>query len=509
MINSICEELAIYDEMGDVTVEEKEINGKIIQEKTEVKGNVETHVIFKDNAFKNANVKILILYLYPSPKTNEFVNVEAFKKNTGRIFRKLGIKYSIVFDFENALKLMAAKDYQQVWIICTNGPFNKNSNSTAYNYRKPFIKDVLIPFWRNGGGVCILADNEPIVSEAQCWFDHWEITKDLNIKVEGNYIGQKIVTSEDGNFRKPTAGNEYTLSTGINSMYEGNTICTLNKSIAEIEAIAGLEVFMKNSIDQIAVLTYANPDINHSHGRFVFDSGFTKLFHEIATYGVIAYVRNIVSWLLKPEYVKQNEKIPVVNFIFPETLELPNPGADTEYYFSGSSGNNSFGCAHYILVLDASGSMSRFLRDVEKGVHYFVENLLNTNSLISVVAFGSTSTILNERAAAENFGKIHLNDMGSTNFNSAFETAYSLMKRNKDTMACRVIFFSDGCPTCDGSYLKIAENIGEYCPIFTFGYGNVSEKALISIAKRSDGEYLEKIEKFEEFGEKLVECAQI
>ena len=135
--------------------------------------------------------------------------------------------------------------------------------------RKDF--DAIEKFVRSGRGLCLLADNDPFVTEAS------ELGKRLfGVTVSGNYQGTKIAYVKNGELRPDDIkkfGGDYEvpshpLLTGVNFVYEGITISTTRQWAGK------LEVALPASDGNPVVLVSKEPEL-----RVVIDCGFTRYCH--------------------------------------------------------------------------------------------------------------------------------------------------------------------------------------------------------------------------------------
>ena len=159
----------------------------------------------------------------------------------------------------------------------------------AYAAIKDFIK--------KGKGVCLLADNDPYVQEAN------ELANRLyGVNVSGNYPGQKIAYvrqrkhPEDviRKFKGAYAVEDNPLLTGVNFVYEGITISNVGLS-------EKLEVAMDASDGKPLLAVSKLPG-----QRVVIDCGYTRYCHGandetsfiLKTAGTLRLAENIAAYLM-------------------------------------------------------------------------------------------------------------------------------------------------------------------------------------------------------------------
>jgi hypothetical protein len=151
-------------------------------------------------------------------------------------------------------------------------------------------------FIKAGKGVCLLADNDPFVVEAN------ELASRLyGVNVSGDYPGQKIAyvrqreLPEDviRKFRGAYVVDDHPLLTGVNFVYEGITISNVGRS-------EQLEVAMKASDGKPLLAVSKVPG-----QRVVIDCGYTRYCHGsndetsfiMKTAGTLRLAQNIAAYL--------------------------------------------------------------------------------------------------------------------------------------------------------------------------------------------------------------------
>ncbi|MBK7860687.1 MAG: hypothetical protein IPJ65_19210 [Archangiaceae bacterium] len=138
-------------------------------------------------------------------------------------------------------------------------------------------------FFDAGHGVYIWGDNEPCYDDANAVGQAL-----LGVKMLGNVPGDQTVGRREG---KATAGliPGHLLTTGLENIYEGITIATIQPNEVLTPLIYGHE-------GNLVAGFY-----DRGGKRAVFDGGFTRLYYKWDTAGTGRYVKNAASWLANVE----------------------------------------------------------------------------------------------------------------------------------------------------------------------------------------------------------------
>ncbi|MEU8007718.1 VWA domain-containing protein [Catellatospora sp. NPDC049111] len=162
--------------------------------------------------------------------------------------------------------------YTQLWYL-------SGDRSTLSTQQVQLVADYV----RRGNGLAIWADNEPFYADANLLAQAL-----IGCRFSGNKQADRVMVP--GAERSRGHFIEHQLTQGVNNLYEGITICT-------IEAAPGTVALLGQSHDgQFCMGCY-----EHDGQRIVLDSGFTKLYpdrlHRSA--GLGRYLSNIAFWLAK------------------------------------------------------------------------------------------------------------------------------------------------------------------------------------------------------------------
>lgn len=168
-----------------------------------------------------------------------------------------------------ALDAQSLVGYTQLWYLSGDRP-------TLSGQQVQMIVDYV----RSGNGLAIWADNEPYYADANL------LARALTgSSFSGNRQGDKVMVPGSPD----TAGRfvEHQLTQGVNNLYEGITICT-------IDPVPGITILGKSHDGQRCLGCF-----EREGQRVVLDAGFTKLYsmyyHKSA--GLGRYLSNIAFWL--------------------------------------------------------------------------------------------------------------------------------------------------------------------------------------------------------------------
>ncbi len=160
--------------------------------------------------------------------------------------------------------------YTQIWYL---------SDQQAYLSAEEITR--IDEFNGSGGGVFIWADNEPYYADANAL-----AMKLARTQFSGNQTADGIL--HPGEKLQRGVFIRHALTSGLNTLYEGITICTITPA-------PHLTILAQSHDGQNCMACFS-----HENRRVVLDTGFTKIagaerFHR--TPGTARYVRNIAFWL--------------------------------------------------------------------------------------------------------------------------------------------------------------------------------------------------------------------
>lgn len=142
---------------------------------------------------------------------------------------------------------------------------------------------VIKEFFDSGKGVYIWGDNQPYYADANA------VAQALfGGQMKGNLMGNQTVTLQEKTGAPGLLPN-HLLSTGIEHIYEGITIATIEPNDA-------LEPLIYGSAGNLVSAFY-----DHDGKRAVLDGGFTRLYINWDTAGTARYVKNAAAWLANYE----------------------------------------------------------------------------------------------------------------------------------------------------------------------------------------------------------------
>ena len=190
--------------------------------------------------------------------------------------------------------------YQQLWMVSDRSLTVSKKNV-----------EMICAFAQNGGGLLLWADNDPYFQDANAVAQTL-----LKVSLSGNKLGEGIMLP--GERLSPGHFIEHPLTSGVNQLYEGHTICT-------ISAAANVTQLAQSHDRQICMACYES-----DKQRVVLDTAFTKLkpgsFYKTA--GTARYFRNIAFWLSRGARNVEYKSFTPGR----ESLATINPDASSEKY---------------------------------------------------------------------------------------------------------------------------------------------------------------------------------
>ncbi len=258
--------------MEKVTIEERAADGTVHRREIERKpvadgyGNAAGNQfdLAVDGAFEGQTVAVL--HLYTSEGFDFSLPKKALAEKGFSVYRWINAPPSAK-ELEKKLKAAC-----QLWII-SGGSRQLNDAHLA----------VIKRFFDSGRGVYIWGDNEPYYADA-----NFVAQALLGVQMRGNLPGDTVVTLQ-GTKQKLGVRRDHLLTTGMEFLYEGITIAT-------IDANETLEPLVYGSANNLVTAFY-----DRDGKRAILDGGFTRLYYKWDTAGTARYVKNAAAWLTNAE----------------------------------------------------------------------------------------------------------------------------------------------------------------------------------------------------------------
>jgi hypothetical protein len=230
------------------------------------------------------------------------------------------------FDFENARGALREKGFSVYrWSNATPTPavlreslaranqfwLISGSTRTLTDAHVQVIRE----FFNAGHGVYIWGDNEPYYADANALAEGL-----FGGRMEGNLIGSQVVPLQGSN-GGPGILRDHLLSTGLEQLFEGITIATIQPNDA-------LRPLLYGSARNLVTAFY-----DHDGRRAILDGGFTRLYNSWDTAGTARYVKNSAAWLANAErfgaaVVAQGARAPAAPAVAaPPAAPPPTPAA--------------------------------------------------------------------------------------------------------------------------------------------------------------------------------------
>lgn len=222
------------------------------------------HDLAVDGAFDGQTVAVLHLY------TGEGFDFSLPKK----ALKQKGFSVYRWIDAPPPAKELEAqlKKASQLWII----------SGAAQQLGEDHLK-VIKAFFDSGRGVYIWGDNQPYYADANAVAQAL-----LGTQMTGNVMGDQTVGLQKEPGRVGVL-KKHLLTTGLEYLYEGVTIATIENNQALTPLIYG-------SANNLVAAFY-----DRNGKRAILDGGFTRLFIKWDTAGTARYVKNSAAWLANVE----------------------------------------------------------------------------------------------------------------------------------------------------------------------------------------------------------------
>jgi hypothetical protein len=218
-----------------------------------------------DGAFEGQTVAVL--HFYTMENFDFSLPRAALKEKGFSVYRWIGAAPSPA-ELERGLAKAS-----QLWII-----------SGERQLLTPAHLRVIKAFFDRGKGVYIWGDNQPYYADANAVAQAL-----LGVRMHGNLPGDQTVGILGPRNRKAGVIRNHLLSTGLEFLYEGITIAT-------IEANQVLRPLIYGHEGNLVAAYY-----DKGGKRAILDGGFTRLYYKWDTAGTARYVKNAAAWLVNVE----------------------------------------------------------------------------------------------------------------------------------------------------------------------------------------------------------------
>lgn len=161
----------------------------------------------------------------------------------------------------------------QLWVI--------SSNQRELNDEHA---EVIKEFFESGKGLYIWGDNDPYYADA-----NFLTQKIFGTAMNGNTWADKTVGISGDNGQIAGIVDGHLISTGVEHVYEGITIAT-------VQPTQDLSALIYSSDNNLVTAVYEKDG-----KRAIIDGGFTRLYYAWDTAGTGRYVKNAAAWLVNYE----------------------------------------------------------------------------------------------------------------------------------------------------------------------------------------------------------------
>jgi len=253
---------AVYADVKD------EVSGEMKKVKVDADhhGNAEgnQYDLAVDGAFEGETVAVL--HLYTGEGFDFSLPKAALKEKGFSVYRWINNPPS-ADELERKLKKAC-----QLWIISSN----------VRKLNESHLK-VIKKFFDSGKGVYIWGDNQPYYADANYVSEHL-----LGVSMLGNLPGNEVVGLNNKS-KKTGLAPGHLITTGLEYVYEGITIATIEDNVSLTPLIYGHE-------SNLVTATY-----ERNGKRAILDGGFTRLYIAWDNAGTGRYVKNAAAWLVNYE----------------------------------------------------------------------------------------------------------------------------------------------------------------------------------------------------------------
>ena len=223
-----------------------------------------------------------------------------------------GYQVKVVRDYEEAInELIKINEngrcfYNSLWVMSgreiNDMPSGKKDSACYINQ---FI-DCMIQFWKNGGSLVLMAENEPMTFQVNEFLKKADFDGEkVNFLIEGDNPGGKILFEDkSGNLEKICSFNALiqkvnnvereSLAKNLRKLYEGLTV-----SYAKGISLKPFIPFSKDSKGCINSLFYNGKDRGNGEGEgdIFIDCSYTKFFLEMNEKGTYRYLQNLSGFI--------------------------------------------------------------------------------------------------------------------------------------------------------------------------------------------------------------------
>ena len=331
------------------------------------------------------------------------INPEYVTKKIGKeecissVLEFYGYTVVVVTNYEEAINELCKKNeenkcqYNSLWVVSGQEvpdlPTN-NGDANAPYYVEQFV-DCGIQFWKNGGSLVLMGENDPHNFQANLFLKKLVFPdgKRPNFTIGGNHLGRKILKADDsGKLEKKQTFNSKiqevnnferkSLANNLVQIFEGATVAYTKGDITPFIP------FSRDSDGGINSLFYNGQDRGDGTGEgdIFIDCGYTKFFLDMKKCGTSRYLQNIGGFIGSAERRAQLGYDP--KLYRPERVKFrlnKNPSLFYKYP------KKTF---DVIYLVDGTGSMSGSIENVKK---YCVEiaNILKDQMMLYDFKFGA------------------------------------------------------------------------------------------------------------------------
>ena len=355
----------------------------------EIKKNPDKGNLYEEGFFSGQKILIAMFFSCelksqqgkPNSENEKKVKPENITQNKDggncieSVLKYYGYEVIVVTNYTEAIQHLCKTDgndkcyYNSLWVI--SGQENKDLPTNGGDENDPYyvlqFVDCAIQFWKNGGSLFLMGENDPYNFQLNLFLEKIEFPngQKAKFKIGGNHEGGKFLYSDDtGELnQKQTFNKKISVKNNLErerpgknfyQIFEGFTI-----AYADGEDLEPFIPFCKDSEGGINSLFYNGTYYGNGTGEgdIFIDCGYTKFFFGMID-GTAKYLRNISGFLGSVDRRQNIEHIEHPRLYRPEKVVF-NLQKDSNLFYEYPHKID------VVYLVDATGSMSPSIENVK------------------------------------------------------------------------------------------------------------------------------------------------
>ena len=260
--------------------------------------------------------------IHPKYITTKIGNEECISS----VLEYYGYSIKVVTNYEEAINELCKTnrenkcEYNSLWVVSGKEipdlPSNNGDINAPY-YVEQFV-DCAIQFWKNGGSLVLLGENDPYTFQINLILKKLVFPngKNIGFQIGGNHLGGKILEPDkSGDLNKKKTFNKKiqeknnvqreSIAKHLKKIFEGKTVAFAQGDIKPFIP------FSRDSEGGINSLFYNGNDNGDGYGEgdIFIDCGYTKFFLNMKECGTAKYLQNIGGFIGSAERRARIDKI--------------------------------------------------------------------------------------------------------------------------------------------------------------------------------------------------------